>query len=129
MGNTLGEMSLVFYKLHTFEQNSWDVLIIDQPEDNISNNNIRRNLISYLRSIQKGKQILFVTHNPLLVVNMDVDNVICLHKENDKIKAVGGCLEYENKDKNINILDIIAENMDGGTEAIERRLKAYGKSH
>ena len=34
-----------------------------------------------------------------------------------------------NKDKNINILDIIAENMDGGTEAIERRLKAYGKSH
>lgn len=129
MGNTLGEMSLVYYKLHTFEKNSWDVLIIDQPEDNISNSNIKKNLISYLHSIQKGKQILFVTHNPLLVVNLDVDNVICLRKENDKIKADGGCLEYEDGNENINILNIIAENMDGGTDAIERRLKAYGKNY
>ena len=127
VGNTLGEMSLAYYKYYTQEKETWDLLIVDQPEDNISNNNIRKKLINYLRALQEDKQIIFVTHNPLLVVNMDVDNVIYLHNEDGAISAVGGCLEYEGDD--VNILDIIAESMDGGKETIERRLKAYGKSY
>ena len=127
IGNTLGEMSLAFYSYYTNERGTWDVLMIDQPEDNISNKNIRDKMINYLRNIQQGKQIIFVTHNPLLVVNMDVDNVIYLNKNNDTIEAIGGCLEYE--DGHTNILHTIAESMDGGTETIERRLKAYGKNY
>ncbi len=127
IGNTLGEKSLAFYRYYTNESGTWDLLIIDQPEDNISNNNIRNKLISYLRTISRGKQIIFVTHNPLLVVNMDVDNVIHLCMHNNNIEAISGCLEYE--DENTNILQTIAESMDGGTETIERRLKVYGKGH
>lgn len=127
VGNTLGEKSLAFYRYCTNDSGTWDLLIIDQPEDNISNNNIRNKLISYLRTIGRGKQIIFVTHNPLLVVNMDVDNVIHLYMHNNNIEAINGCLEYE--DENTNILQTIAESMDGGTETIERRLKIYGKGH
>lgn len=127
IGNTLGEKSLAFYRYCTDDSGTWDLLIIDQPEDNISNNNIRNKLISYLRTISRGKQIIFVTHNPLLVVNMDVDNVIHLCMHNNNIEAISGCLEYE--DENTNILQTIAESMDGGTETIERRLKVYGKGH
>ena len=100
IGNTLGEMSLAFYSYYTNERSTWDVLMIDQPEDNISNKNVRDKMINYLRNIQQGKQIIFVTHNPLLVVNMDVDNVIYLNKHNDTIKAIGGCLEYEDEHTN-----------------------------
>ena len=124
VGNTMGEISLVYYKYQTFSNTNWDVLIVDQPEDNISNNRISTELINYLKYLQNSKkQIIFVTHSPLLVVNLDVDNVIFLDKKNDKINVTAGCLEdEENK-----ILDIIALNMDGGKDMIEKRLNLYGK--
>lgn len=64
-----------------------------------------------------------VTHNPLLVVNQDVDQVLFVRKNGDKINVVSGCLEYEDED--INILDLIAKNMDGGKDSIEKRIKVY----
>ncbi len=127
IGNTLGEMSLSYYDYFTHDDSNWGILIIDQPEDNISNNNISQKLIGYLESIRDKKQIIFVTHNPLLVVNLDVDNVIFVKNANGKLSIDSGCLEYE--DEQTDILDLIAKNMDGGKETIEKRLKVYGKSH
>jgi len=83
LGSTLGEMSLSYYKFFTQDSDDWNILIVDQPEDNISNNNINQKLISYFQDIRNKKQIIFVTHNPLLVVNLDADNVIFLKKENN----------------------------------------------
>lgn len=123
IGNTLGEMSLVYYKFRLHNHSEWDVMIIDQPEDNISTPKIKKDLISLLDNIRDKKQVIFVTHNPLLVVNLDVDNVIYVEKEGDKISAISGCLENEEE----NILGIIAEKMDGGLDTIEKRLKYYGK--
>ena len=68
-----------------------------------------------------------VTHNPLLVVNQDVDQVIFLQNNGDNVEVVSGCLEYE--DESTNILDIVATNMDGGKESIEKRLRVYGKNN
>mgnify|MGYP000965347975 CR=1 FL=1 len=127
LGSTLGEMSLSYYKFFTQDSDDWNILIVDQPEDNISNNNINQKLISYFQDIRNKKQIIFVTHNPLLVVNLDADNVIFLKKENNIISITDGCLEYE--DDKTKILELIAKNMDGGKETIERRLKIYGKNY
>ncbi|MHB1483654.1 MAG: ATP-binding cassette domain-containing protein [Saccharofermentanales bacterium] len=127
IGNTLGEMSLSYYKFYTQDNDNWNVLIVDQPEDNISNNNINANLISYFSNIRNDKQLIFVTHNPLLVVNLDVDNVIYIKNNNGILSTEQGCLEYE--DDQTNILKIIADNMDGGKETIEKRLKVYGKKY
>jgi predicted ATPase len=127
IGNTLGEMSLSYYKYFTEDNNDWSILIIDQPEDNISNNNINNKLISYFNSIRNEKQLIFVTHNPLLVVNLDVENVIFVKNENGNLFITDGCLEYE--DEKINVLELIAQNMDGGKETIEKRLKVYGKKY
>ncbi len=127
IGNTLGEMSLSFFKYYTQDSEEWNVLIIDQPEDNISNNNISNQLIKYFNSIRDTKQLIFVTHNPLLVVNLDVDNVIYIHNDDKSITFKSGCLEYE--DETTDILQIIADNMDGGKESIEKRLKVYGKNN
>lgn len=126
IGNTLGEMSLSYYDFFTQDQQNWELLIIDQPEDNISNNNIRQKLIGYFQNIREEKQIIFVTHNPLLVVNLDVDNVIYLRNTKGALEAIGGCLESETPE---NILNIIANNMDGGKETIEKRLRFYGKEN
>ena len=133
VGNTLGERSLVFFKVVAEKARVDDfVLLIDQPEDNVSNSRISSELASSLNSLRDNHQVIFVTHNPLLVVNQDVDNVICVKgnrvkRENEtynEISIVSGCLEDEESD----ILGIIAQQMDGGRDAIRRRLDAYGDS-
>lgn len=127
IGNTPGEISLVYYKFIIEEDDDkFDVLIIDQPEDDINPNRIRKYLNTYLSSLKDKKQVILVTHNPLLVVNLDVDNVLYVNKVNDKIQIKAGSLEYENDD--YSILDLVKENLDGGYEAVERRLKAYGRN-
>lgn len=127
LGNTLGELSLAYFKYVAEHENDKCIFLIDQPEDHISNNNISQKLLRYFNSIRTKKQIIMVTHNPLLVVNQDVDHVLFVRKNGDKIRVISGCLEYEHED--INILDLIAKNMDGGKDSIEKRLKVYGKEN
>ncbi len=122
LGNTLGEMSLAYFKYIVFNDDR-TIYLIDQPEDHISNLNISKKLIQYFNSIRYQKQLVIVTHNPLLVVNQDADNVIFVSKKNDLIEVKSGSLEYEND--NYSILDLIAEHMDGGMDSIKRRLKVY----
>lgn len=127
LGNTLGELSLAYFKYMTEHETEKCIFLIDQPEDHISNNIISRKLLKYFNSIRTKKQIIMVTHNPLLVVNQDVDQVLFVRKISDKIDVVSGCLEYE--DREVNILNLIAQNMDGGKDSIEKRLKVYGKEN
>lgn len=127
LGNTLGELSLAYFKYMTEHETERSIFLIDQPEDHISNNNISQKLLRYFNSIRTKKQIIMVTHNPLLVVNQDVDQVLFVKKTGEKIDVVSGCLEYE--DAEVNILDLIAKNMDGGKDSIEKRLKVYGKDN
>ena len=125
VGNTPGEISLVYYKFLLQEKESdFYVIAIDQPEDDINPKRIKQFLLQFLDYIRDKKQVLIVTHNPMLVVNLDVDNVIYLNKENDLIDIKYGALEY---DKDYSILDLIRDNLDGGYDAIEGRLKKYDK--
>lgn len=124
-GNTLGEQALVYYKYQIQDNSETEIYFIDQPEDNISNSRISSDLIKFLNQIRNSKQVIFITHNPLLVVNLDVDNVVFLDKKNDLISAVSGCLESED----VNILGIVSKNMDGGLEEVRKRLRMYGQNN
>lgn len=127
IGKTPGEIAIVYYnfKFDNFDDQK-DVLLIDQPENDISNNKISQELISYIEKVRDKKQIIIVTHNPLLVVNLDVDNVICINKDSsDNVIMKSGCLEY---DEEYSIIDEIATIMDGGKDAIERRFRLYENS-
>lgn len=124
VGSTLGELSLAYYKFQTYGSKEWDVLMIDQPEDNISNNRIASKLLQYFNKVRDNKQLILVTHNPLLVINLDADNVIHLKKMNDTITVTSGCLEDEDN----NVLSLVAETLDGGKEMIKKRLRVYGEN-
>ena len=118
-----GEIALTFYQLNLSENFDKDVILIDQPEDDISMKRIESYMLEYFNSIRDKKQVIFVTHNPLLVVNLDVDNVIYVSKNrNNKLNIKTGCLESSD------LIDIVSQNLDGGKEALERRLKVYGNS-
>ena len=52
-------------------------LIIDQPEDNLDNQYIYKNLVAQLREIKEKRQVIIATHNSTLVTNAKADQV-CL---------------------------------------------------
>ena len=76
----------------------------------------------------RDRQVLLITHNPQFVVNLDVDNVICITKTDDKkIKIISGALEY--KDSNTDIIQSVAEILEGGIDSIKKRWKRYDKQN
>lgn len=124
VGSTLGEQSLTFYEYSSLRSDNIDVFVVDQPEDHISNARISAKLTTFFNRMRNDKQIILVTHSPLLVVNQDADNVIVLNEDKDtnKLTIQCGCLESEG------ILDQVAEKMEGGTEAVRKRLRVYGEA-
>ena len=124
VGSTLGEQALTFYEYSSLRSDNIDVFVVDQPEDHISNARISKELTTFFNRMRNDKQIILVTHSPLLVVNQDVDNVIVLNedKKTNKLKVQCGCLEFEG------ILDQVAKKMEGGTEVVRKRLRVYGKA-
>lgn len=127
-GNSSGTNALIYLDLNTIDTDK-RVLIIDQPEDYIAQKKIAKDLISVLRRIAIDRQILIITHNPQLVVNLDVDNVIIFKKSEKKLDIINGALEYENERDKIDILKEVADILDGGEETIRRRWKRYEKTN
>ena len=97
-------------------------LLIDQPEDNIDNETIYTKLTTWFRKLRLKRQVIVVTHDANVVINADADNVIIANKKSDNNFTYDyGALEYGT------ILNRISVILDGGVEAVERRLKKYGR--
>lgn len=68
-----------------------------------------------------------VTHNPQFIVNLDVDNIIYVSKESGDFMVQSGALEFVCDE--YDILDIVANNIDGGLDSIKKRWKRYEKNN
>lgn len=116
----------MYFNILSYETSHDGIYIIDQPEDNISQKAIRDYLLDRFKIMGEHRQVLMVTHRPQFIVNLDVDNVIFIGKDNEKLFVQSGALEY--RDENYNILDIISENIEGGLDTLRRRWKRYEKN-
>jgi len=97
-------------------------LLIDQPEDNIDNETIFTKLTDWFYTLKSKRQIIVVTHDANIVINSDAENVIIANKKNkDMFNYDYGALEFGK------ILSKISIILDGGIDAVERRLKKYGR--
>lgn len=103
------------------------IYIVDQPEDQISQKAIKESVLGEFRDIVSSRQVILITHNPQFIVNLDVDNVIFIGKSKNKLNILSGALEYECAD--YNMLEIVAENIEGGLDTIRRRMKRYEKTN
>lgn len=108
------------------ETYSKPIFIIDQPEDDVSQSRISTNLIPSLKALSNKAQVIIVTHNPQLVVNLDADNVIVIKKDDKDINFCSGPLEFS--DDNYSILGLVANTLDGGADVIRKRWKRYDKT-
>ena len=115
----------MYFTLISGETNDKGIYIVDQPEDHISQKAIKEKVLKQFRRMGGNRQVIMVTHNPQFIINLDVDNVIFLSDENGKFVVKSGALEYEDED--YSVLDIVAENVEGGLAQIQGRLKRYEK--
>lgn len=115
----------MYFRLLAGEERNKGIYIVDQPEDHISPLAIKNEVIDQFRSMSRKRQVIMVTHNPQFIVNLDVDNVIFLSKNEEHFMVQSGALEYA--DSEYGILDLVAKNIDGGLDTIKKRMKRYDK--
>lgn len=126
-GNSAGTNALYYLDIKSCVYDK-PLYIIDQPEDDVSQTKINEILIESFRKFSDKAQIILITHNPQLVVNLDVDNVIIMKKlNNHEIDIISGPLEL--KTDNIDVLKNVADTLEGGIEVIKKRWKRYEKTN
>lgn len=97
-------------------------LLIDQPEDNIDNKTIYNILTDWFVTLKNKRQVIVATHDANIVINGDSENVIiCEQTKDNNFVYEYGALENDGVLKNISTI------LDGGNDAIKRRLLKYGE--
>ena len=105
--------------LYVLSQRQNDVIIIDQPEDDLDNQTIYDDVIKLLREMKPHAQFIFATHNANFPVLGDAEQVhACEYQEEGIIVRSGSIDASPTQDAIINI-------MEGGREAFNRRKEVY----
>lgn len=138
-----GKASFILLKLIIKLSNENAPILIDQPEDNLDNRSVSKELVNFLKEKKKERQIILVTHNPNIVVNADAENIIVANQkgQNDSETSSPYQFDYTNgslennfpKDENekdllksMGIREHIADIVEGGKEAFKKREEKYG---
>lgn len=105
--------------LFILTQKDNDVLIIDQPEDDLDNKVIYDEVIKAIKVRKPNIQFIFATHNANIPVLGDSEKVITTDFSDDKITVLQGNIDMPSTHQQI--VDI----MEGGKEAFDRRRMIY----
>lgn len=101
-------------------------LVLDQPEDDLDNHLIYDLIVTQLRAIKQGRQVIVVTHNANIVVNGDSELVVALDVRKGQTRTI-----CEGSLQESAVRAEICRVMEGGEKAFDlryRRIKA-GVSH
>jgi hypothetical protein len=105
--------------LFVLSQRDNDVVIIDQPEDDLDNQTIYEDVIKLVRKLKPTTQFIFATHNPNIPVLGDAEQIIACAYSEDSIQTKVGSIDSPA------LQDAIVSIMEGGTEAFQRRKEIY----
>lgn len=105
--------------LFILTQNNNDIIIIDQPEDDLDNKVIYDEVISAISKTKPNVQFIFATHNANIPVLGDAERVLVVDFNESDIEVSQGNIDMLDTQKQI--IDI----MEGGREAFDKRKMIY----
>ena len=105
--------------LFILTQSDNDIILIDQPEDDLDNKIIYDEVISTIVKKKQGIQFIFATHNANIPVLGDAERVLVVEYQDTKINISQGNIDVSETHKQI--VDI----MEGGKEAFHKRQLIY----
>lgn len=136
-----GKRGLILFQLYLQFSSAEFPVLIDQPEDNLDNRTVYKELKDFIIKKKKERQIIMVTHNANLVVPTDAEEIIVANQagENGKtenleyrFEYVSGALEnsfLNPEGKGIlyqkGIKEHVCEILEGGEEAFRQRNIKY----
>lgn len=95
-------------------------LIIDQPEDNLDNQYIYKNLVKQLRSVKEKRQVIIATHSATIVTNAKADQVCVMVSDNNN-----GWIETTGYPGENRIKKTIINYLEGGMDSFIHKLNVY----
>ena len=98
-------------------------IIIDQPEDNLAVKYINEDLVKTIKNMKFKKQVILVSHNATIPMMADAQTIVLCMNNGKKITIRSASLEGEIGGKKV--LDLIADQTDGGKASIKKRVKKY----
>ncbi len=105
--------------LFVLSQKENDLIIIDQPEDDLDNQTIYEDVIKLIREMKPNAQFIFATHNPNIPVLGDAELVHACAFIDDKVQVDSGSVDTPQ------VQQTIIRIMEGGKEAFHRRKEIY----
>lgn len=105
--------------LYVLSQRQNDVIIIDQPEDDLDNQTIYDDVIKLLREMKPHAQFIFATHNANFPVLGDAEQVHACQYQDEKVDTQSGSIDSRP------VQEAIINIMEGGQEAFNRRKEVY----
>ena len=131
-----GQRSDMLLKIILLNENN-KILIIDQPEDDLDNETIFKKIVKEIRKLKLKRQIIIVTHNANMAITADCDYfIICEATDDQKYAVINDTMESLNKYNYSSInnitslkgtaLEIATEILDGGKEALKKRVRKVG---
>jgi|LSQX01.3.fsa_nt_gb ABC-type cobalamin/Fe3+-siderophores transport system ATPase subunit len=134
-----GKKALVLLRLLLELAQSDFPILIDQPEDDLDNRSIYYDIVQYIKSKKKERQIIVVTHNANVVLGSDSELIIIANQDGKDCKNYTARFEYcsgaiEDNDvggtkKGIlyesGVRDQICVILEGGVDAFSLRESKY----
>jgi hypothetical protein len=132
-----GQKGIVLMMLYLeIDKEDYRPLIIDQPEENLDNLSVYKDLIDYFRDRKQYRQIIMVTHNPNLVVNTDAEQIVVANydgKRSPRLEYCSGSLEDQAKkipnlaieEFDDGIVEQVCNILEGGELAFAKRKRVY----
>jgi predicted ATPase len=105
--------------LFLLSRREFDVLIVDQPEDDLDNQTLYTEIIRRLLALKGQRQMVFATHNPNIPVLGDADQLFRCQYRPDRIDIESGSIDRPAMQA------AIVSVMEGGEEALRRRNQIY----
>jgi len=105
--------------LFVLSQEEHDVIIIDQPEDDLDNQTIYEDVIKLVRQMKPHVQFIFATHNPNIPVRGGAEHKLACSLKDDAIYVYSAGIDHHHQQQ------AIVEIMEGGRDAFNRRKEIY----
>ena len=105
--------------LFLLAQKDYDILIVDQPEDDLDNQTLYNEVITRLLAMKGRRQVIFATHSPNIPVLGDADQIAVCRYAEDRIELETGGIDHPAIQQEI--IDV----MEGGKLAFNLRKTIY----
>lgn len=120
--NAVALLLLILNASHSLSDNR--PLLMDQPEDDLDNSYIYSTLVKEFRKSKQKRQVIISTHNPNIPVAADAESILVL-KFNGTHGYLADCGAIDSK----LTADAVLEIMEGGHEALNRRISKYNAQY